>query len=41
MGGWAYKESALVVEIAMHAGNKAPQVVDAVDVAVGGLKKDR
>ncbi len=29
-----------MVEIAIYAGNKAPQVVDAVDVVVGGLEKD-
>ncbi len=30
-----------MVEIAICAGNKAPQVVDAIDVVVGGLQKDR
>ncbi len=40
MGGWAYKKSAVVVEIAIHAGNKAPQVVVAVDTVVGGREKD-
>jgi hypothetical protein len=30
-----------MVEIAIRAGNKAPQVVDAVDVAIGYLEKDR
>ncbi len=40
-GGWTYEGSAVVVEIAIHTGNKSPQVVDAVDVVVGGLKKDR
>jgi hypothetical protein len=39
-GGWSYKGSAVVVEIAIHAGNKAPQVVDAVDAVMGGLDKD-
>jgi hypothetical protein len=29
-----------VVEITIRAGNKAPQVVDPVDVVVGGLEKD-
>jgi hypothetical protein len=29
-----------VVEIAICTGNKAPQVVDPVDVVVGGLEKD-
>jgi hypothetical protein len=40
-GGWAYKGSAIVVKIVIRAGNKAPQVVDTVDVVVGGLEKDR
>jgi hypothetical protein len=39
-GGWAYEGSAIVVVIAICAGNKAPQVVDAVDAVVGGLEKD-
>jgi hypothetical protein len=39
-GGWAYKGSAKMVEIAIHAGNEAPQVVDAVDVVIGCLEKD-
>ncbi len=30
-----------MVEIAIHAGNKALQVVDAVDAVVGCLEKDR
>ncbi len=29
------------MEIAICAGNKAPQVVDAVDTVVGGLEMDR
>jgi hypothetical protein len=41
MGGWAYKGSTVVVEIAIRAGNKAPQVVGAIDAVVGGLEKDR
>ncbi len=41
MDGWAYKGSILVVKIAIHAGNKSPQVVDTVDAVVGGLEKDR
>ncbi len=41
MGGWAYKGSAIMVEIAIHAGNKAPQVVDTVDEVKGHLEKDR
>ncbi len=41
MGGWAYKGRAVVVNIVVHTGNKAPQVVDAVDAVVGGLEKDR
>ncbi len=36
-----YKGSVVVVEIAIRAGNKAPQIVDAVDTVVGGLEKDR
>ncbi len=40
MGGWAYKGSAVMVVIAICAGNKAPQVVDAVDAVVGCLEKD-
>jgi hypothetical protein len=40
-GGWAYEWSPIVVEIAIRAGNKAPQVVDTVDAVVGGLEKDR
>ncbi len=39
-GGWAYIGSAVMVEIAIHAGNEAPQVVDAVDAVVGHLEKD-
>ncbi len=40
-GGWAYKGSAVMVEIAIRAGNKAPQVVDTIDAVVGCLEKDR
>jgi hypothetical protein len=40
-GGWAYKGSAVVVKTPIRAGNKSPEVVDAVDAVVGGLKKDR
>jgi hypothetical protein len=40
MGGWAYKGSTVMVEIAIRASNKAPQVVDIVDVVVGHLEKD-
>ncbi len=29
-----------MVEIVIRACNKAPQVVDAIDVVVGGLEKD-
>ncbi len=36
----AVKGSAVVVEIAIHAGNEAPEVVDAVDAVVGGLEWD-
>ncbi len=39
-GGWAYEGSAVVMEIAIRTGNKAPQVVDAIDVVVGCLEKD-
>ncbi len=39
MGGWAYKGSAIVVKIAICAGNKAPQVVDAIEAVVGGLAR--
>ncbi len=38
--GWAYKGSTVMVEIAIHAGNKAQQVVDAIDTVVGCLEKD-
>ncbi len=41
MGGWAYKESAKVMKIAVCTGNKSPEVVDAIDTVVGGLEKDR
>ncbi len=40
-GGRAYKGSVIMVEIAIHAGNKAPQVVDAIDAVVSCLEKDR
>ncbi len=30
-----------MVKIAIRAGNKSPQVVDAVDAVVGGFEKDR
>ncbi len=30
-----------MVEIAIRTGNKAPQVVDAVDAVIGGLENDR
>jgi hypothetical protein len=39
-GGWAYEGSAVIVEIAICGGNKAPQVVDAIDAVVGCLEKD-
>jgi hypothetical protein len=41
MGGWAYKESAIVVEVPVRICNESPEVVDAIDVVVGGLEKDR
>jgi hypothetical protein len=40
-GGWAYKGSAIVVKIPVHAGNESPEVVDTIDAVVGGLEKDR
>jgi hypothetical protein len=40
-GGWAYKGSTVMVEIAINAGNKVPQVVDTIDTVVGCLEKDR
>ncbi len=30
-----------MVEIAIRAGNKAPQVVETVDAVIGHLEKDR
>jgi hypothetical protein len=39
-GGWVYEGSTIMVEIAIHTGNKAPQVVDAVDAIVGHIEKD-
>jgi hypothetical protein len=41
MGGWAYDGSAVVVKVHVHIGNESPEVVDAVDVVVGELEKDR
>jgi hypothetical protein len=38
-GGWAYKGSAIMVEIAIRAGNEAPQVVDTIDMVVGCSEK--
>jgi hypothetical protein len=40
-GDWTYEGSAIVVEVPVCAGNKSPEVVDAVDTVVGGLEKDR
>jgi hypothetical protein len=40
-GGWVYKGSAIVVKIPVRAGNKSLEAVDAIDVVVGGLEKDR
>jgi hypothetical protein len=40
-GDWVYKGSAVMVEIAICAGNKAPQVVDTVDAVIGCFEKDR
>jgi hypothetical protein len=39
-GDWVYKGSAVVMKIAIRAGNEAPQVMDAVDAVVGCLEKD-
>jgi hypothetical protein len=39
--GWVCEGSTVVVEIAIHAGNKAPHAVDAIDGVVGGLEKGR
>jgi hypothetical protein len=41
MGGWVYKWSAIVMKIAIRADNKSPEVVEAIDMVVGGLEKDR
>jgi hypothetical protein len=40
-GGWAYKMSPVMVEIAIRTGNEAPQVVNTVDMVLGCLEKDR
>jgi hypothetical protein len=40
-GGWAYDGSAVVVEVPVCIGNKTPEVLDAIDLVIGGLKKDR
>jgi hypothetical protein len=40
-GGWVYKGSAVTVEIAIRAGNEAPQVADAVEPVIDCLEKDR
>jgi hypothetical protein len=40
-GGWAYKGSIVVMEVPVLVGNESPEVVDAVDVVVGGLEKNR
>jgi hypothetical protein len=40
-GGLAYKGSAIVVEVPIHVGNKSPEVVDAIDTAIGGFEKDQ
>jgi hypothetical protein len=41
LAGWAYKGSAVVVEVPVLVSNESPEVVDIVDVVVGGLEKDR
>jgi hypothetical protein len=38
-GGWAYKGSAVMVKKAICTGNKAPQVVDAIDAVVRRIGK--
>jgi hypothetical protein len=40
MGGWAYKGSTVVVELPVRVGNKSPEIMDDVDLVVGGLEKD-
>jgi hypothetical protein len=40
-GGWTYKGSAVMVETAICAGNKAPQIVGTIDMVVGRLETDR
>ncbi len=41
IGGWAYKRSAIVVEVPVWIGNKSPEDVDAVDAVIGGNEKER
>jgi hypothetical protein len=40
-GGWAYKGSTVIVKVPVRAGNKSPEVVDAVYEVLDGLEKDR
>ncbi len=40
-GGWVYKGSAVVMKILIRNGKKSPEVVDVIDMVVGGLEKDR
>jgi hypothetical protein len=39
-GGWVYKGNGVVVDVPVHVGNESPEVVDAVDMVVGGFEKD-
>jgi hypothetical protein len=39
--GWAYKGSAVVVEVSFSIGNESPEIVDAADKVVDGLENDR
>jgi hypothetical protein len=41
VGGWAYKGSAIMVEVPVCIGNKSPEVVDAIDMVIGCFEKDR
>jgi hypothetical protein len=41
MDGWAYEGSAIVVKIPVGTGNESPEVVDAINMVVGGLEKNR
>ena len=41
MGGWVYEGGAVVMKIAICAGNESPEIVDAIDAVVSGLENDR